>query len=136
MPLRPLPLLLAACALAAPVAACGSDASDGRDQDAVQQTVERFVSAFAGGHDAEACRLLSDDAKDALGAPSSCPAGIAALRAMLPTAQRDRLGDAQVESVEVAGDRATVRLSAFIDSDGRPTRLRRVDGRWLIQPEG
>lgn len=87
------------------------------DEDEIRAIVEERRS-----DQASICDRMTAELLDSLGGREDCR--------QLAQADDNRDPDAEVESVEVAGDRATVRLTG--GQEGGEIVFRRVDGEWLL----
>jgi hypothetical protein len=119
---------LAACCLA--LSACGGG---GSDEDQARAAATDFTRAFVDGDMDKACELMTGNAKRqivqagaALGG-GDCPKIMKAARGLMDKGELDEIRHYKVDSVTVKGDTATIK-----DNSGSPTRLRKVEGDWLV----
>ena len=114
------------------VAGCGDS-----EEDRVKETVDTYFEAFVDSEGDKACELLSDEARrdvvrqvgDQIGT-KNCGDAMNRVRATLDTESVEALRGAQVQRVEIEGDRATVTL----ETNGRSTdaQMERVGGDWRV----
>jgi hypothetical protein len=117
------------------VAGCGGS---GRAPDPapgqVRTTLRQFLAAFAGGDYARACTLMTADTQAATVRAtrdrhvSDCPGALRLVWTSAPAAQRDALAHDTIRSVTVTGLTAAVSMA----KTAKPTYLRKVAGRWLV----
>lgn len=140
---------LSAVALALGAVGCGGSGSSS-DQ-AVKQTMQRFLAAVGRGDGQTACTLVTPAGQQALAAQIatithstkqvSCQVILTEIAKLLPAAVKLGLQNAQVQKVTVTGNTASVRskdiratkgnLNAFL-SGSAPTKLQKVGGVWKV----
>jgi hypothetical protein len=120
---------------AAPLSACGGEASE----DEVRAAWEEAADAIAAGSATDFCALVSAEGKEAITerAGLSCEDAIRLVATQLGAEDKARIRVAEIVQVDVSGDEATVRYEsdaalARVGLTGR-TSLVRVDGRWLLR---
>jgi hypothetical protein len=138
---------LIALAVAIGAAGCGGSGDD----QAVKQTVQRFLGDIGKGDGNAACALVTPAGQAALAAQIaslthathtvSCQLILTEIAKLLPPAARQGLESVQVKNVTVKGNTATVlskdihatkgNASAFL-SGGAPTKLVKVGGAWKV----
>src|SRR3712207_9495113 len=114
------PPRIAAIALVACLTAAGCGESD---EDRIRTAITDYYKAFAAGDGEKACAQLSDKARDQFTLRSKapgCPAAVAAAVERPDVKKfRDRLGDVNIQGVDVNGRTATADVSAI----GATTRV-------------
>jgi hypothetical protein len=136
--LRTLSLALLATA-ALGVVGCGGDDSGGGgdDESQIRDVVRNYAAAIADKDGDTACGFLTESARkqvEAAGAAldaDGCGEVMEKVTAQASDADRQQLKDAEVVSVKVDGDRATVQVKAG-DETGDPSTLIKEDGEWRI----
>jgi hypothetical protein len=138
---------LVAVAVAVGVAGCGGS---GEDQ-AVKQTMQRFLGAIGRGDGKAACAFVTPAGQAALAQQIaalthathtvSCQLILTQIAHLLPPAAKQGLESVQVQKVTVKGNTATVfsrdihptkgNASAFL-SGSAPTKLVKVGGDWKV----
>jgi hypothetical protein len=128
-------------------AGCGGSGDD----QAVKQTMQRFLAAVGRGDGKAACALVTPSGQAALAAQIaalthathavSCELILTEIAHLLPPAAKQGLESVQVQKATVKGNTATVfsrdvhatkgNLSAFL-SGSAPTRLVKVGGAWKV----
>ena len=129
--------LLATAALG--VSACGGDDSGGGgdDESQIRAVVSDYAAAIADQDGDKACGFLTDQARESVEAAGrslqadGCADVMEKVLEQTSEADRDDLKDIEVVSVEIDGDRATVRVKAGGD-EGDPSTLVKEDGDWKI----
>jgi hypothetical protein len=136
-----------ALAVALGAAGCGGSGDD----QAVKQTVQRFLAAIGRGNGKAACALVTPAGQAALAAQIatlthathtvSCPVILTEIAKLLPPAAKQGLESVQVKKATVKGNSATVlsrdlhatkgNATAFL-SGGAPTKLVKVGGAWKV----
>ena len=129
--MRPALALLAALALV--FAGCGGS-SQPSDEDQIKATLRDYYVAFANGDAESACADLASDVQVQFAKQSGtedCPGAIAKAR-QRPDTRRytSSFKDAEILSVEVAGDKAVARVRAIGATQKIP--LRREGKEWKI----
>ena len=114
------------------VAGCGDS-----EEDRVKETLDTYFEAFVDSEGDKACELLSDEARrdvvrqvGSQVGTKSCGDAMDRVRATLDAESVDALEAAEVQRVQIDGDRATVTL----ETDGRSTdaQMERVGGDWRV----
>jgi SnoaL-like domain len=120
--------MVAACALAG--AGCGES-----DEEQVEDTVKAYMSAVADGDGEEACEQLTERGRREIAegltevtGGEGCAGAFESLHARAGERALRRLRNAEVTSVTVDGDTATLR----IEDAPHPPKLRKIDGEWKI----
>jgi hypothetical protein len=138
-----LPVLLLLLGAALWLAACGGDGDDGdgaagqatADARAVERLAERYVAALAAGDERAACATRAR--RDRLELARSAGSCERAFSALMATTEFASLEHAQIGTVTVRGDRASVRYE-LPGEDGADSELLAIKegGRWgLIEEE-
>ena len=134
-PARALGVLAASLALAAGVAACGSDSS-ADDEGQVKDRVQSLYKGFAAKKPDQICDSLTDKQKDTItkrpgasGKKQSCE-DVMKLVLSLAGSQLKDVGKSKVTEVTVKGEKATATVS-FKGRKGK-VGLAKEDGDWLI----
>jgi ketosteroid isomerase-like protein len=130
--------LLAAVSIAA-VGCGGSDAKS--DDEQIRDTVSGYAAAFADGDGKEVCDRLTERAQKeviaqgkALGGDfTTCEETIKQLTSVISSADKKALREIEVTKLTVKGDTATLQAGA---GNGATTRMRKVDGEWLVDGTG
>jgi hypothetical protein len=121
------------------VAACGGDDSGGGgdDQSQIRDVVTNYAAAIADKDGDTACGFLTESARKQVEAAGEaldadgCGEVMEKVTAEASDEDRQDLKDAEVVSVKVDGDRATVQVKAGEDT-GDPSTLIKEDGEWRI----
>ncbi len=115
--------------LALGAAACGSKS----DEDQVKEVVGDYITAAADGNGAEACTMLTPEAKRAFTDQSniSCEQGIEQISKTLNEDQREKAKELELDA-NVDGEKATVTYDKPSGSGKNTVRLEKRDGDWLI----
>jgi hypothetical protein len=116
------------------ITGCGGTANDPKD------VANAFSEALAAGDYGKACDLMTGDAKAQVfqaaafsgQKPDGCEGAWKNVMAITDAADRDVLEKARVSTVDVAGNKATVRYS---NSAKRTTALVKKGGHWLVDKE-
>jgi hypothetical protein len=134
-PARRSALVVAVALAALPAAGCGGAPAE----DEVRSAWKGAASAAAAGDATEFCERVSAEGRDTLAERLgvSCEDAIRLLAPRLDARDRRAIEDAEITSVEVSGDEATVRYEstaalAKLGFTGRTTMIR-VDDRWLLE---
>ncbi len=134
------------------LAGCGDD-SDSHEA-AVKGTITGFFTDVAENRGTQACdrlatgtvRLLSALAPSA-GVPATCPDGIRAVNGRLSDEEKEALKSAEVKTVTISGDTATVNpndvefeiegTSGLLSNvKGGTVQLKKIDDEWKIESLG
>jgi hypothetical protein len=138
---------LVAVAVALGAAGCGGSGDD----QAVKQTMQRFLGAIGRGDGKAACALVTPAGQAALAQQIaalthatrtvSCQLILTEIAKLLPPAAKQGLESVRVQKVTVKGNTATVlsrdvhatngNVSAFL-SGSAPTKLAKVGGSWKV----
>jgi hypothetical protein len=151
---------VAAAALVAALAGCGTPVTGtpapqptpppdpAADQRAIETLFQDYYQALGAQDFATACGLNAPETTNQLLAnvrsrgveAATCEEAMTAVYAIPQNARvvQQVAKNATVEGVTVSGDEATVSWSSEVDGKRSPgtTRLRRVDGRWLLASTG
>jgi hypothetical protein len=148
---RLIPLGLALVSFLA-VAGCGDDADS--DEAAVKEVITGFFTDVAENNGTEACERLTTGTvrifsvvAPAAGAPATCSDHIRVVNGQMTEEEKDALKTAEVKSVTVSGDAATVApddvvfelrgTSTLLSSvKAGPVLLKNVDDEWKIESLG
>jgi hypothetical protein len=121
-------------AFALALAGCGGGGGGQSDEDQIRATLHDYYAAFASGDAESACADLAADVQQKFAKASGtedCPSAILKARGRPDTrSYTSRFKDAQVASVQVAGDRAVAKVRAI--GVTQPIPLRRVGKEWKI----
>jgi hypothetical protein len=129
------------------LAGCGADeapapGSAERPEAMAAQAVHRYFGALAASDAGAACDALTERARRAAAQQlkvDGCEQAMETLIRAIPDDARGALRTIEATAVEIDGDTATTELSRTRFSlPGRadPTRLKREDGEWRIEPVG
>lgn len=122
--------------LALSLTACGG--SGDKDAKEIRSTVTTYVTAFVDKDAAKACSLLTESAKQRLSAQQgaaggSCEKTIAKiLEVFVKPNVATQLKQIKVTGVKIDGDTATVETEPNFGGQSKPTELKKVDGKWLV----
>jgi hypothetical protein len=146
---RPFFVLMATCAAVA-LAACGGDDGDsatatsssgGDDREAVTAVITGYTDAFADGDFEKACDLLTDDSREQIEEAAKeldaegCPDALEKATGSLDDKARESLRGITVTSVQIDGDRATVRTKlGGTGEEADPALVVKEDGEWRLAP--
>ena len=120
-------ILAAAAVTALVIGGCGGGSSD---EDTVRTTVTDYFKAMGNGDGERLCALLTPPSREQIGG-GDCPSIIAASAKKLDESDRKALRDVDVDftTVKITGDKAIVKGG---ENDDDPIKLRRIDGKWLV----
>jgi hypothetical protein len=135
---------LGAAVVAVAVTGCGGGGS--ADASQVKRTVQRALAALADGNGPAFCALATAGAQAELARTTpgaSCPDVVIRISHQLSPKVKLGLRHAQVGTVTISGDRASIRdgsitstegkLTGFLQASAPPTKLaRQSDGTWKI----
>jgi hypothetical protein len=120
-------------AVALLLAGCGGDS----DEDQVRSTIETYVEAFVAGDGKRGCELMTEETRNefvnkvaALTRTGDCARSLRVLRTLAGDATAKALEGADIEDIEIDGQTATATLVA--GGNRSPSKLAKVDGKWLI----
>ncbi len=131
-------LLPLAIVLALAAAGCGGSDGAKKDEDQIRTAVTNYVQAFVNKDAAAACALLTEQAKQRLAqqagaAGGSCEKTLGQVVKTFVTPQTaSQLRRIKVDSVKVSGDTATVDTTPDFGGQNKPTGMKKVNGRWLV----
>jgi hypothetical protein len=137
---------LGTTALAVAAVGCGGDGSRGADVAKVKQTVRQALAALADGNGLGFCALATAGAQAELARTTPgarCPQVVRTISQQLSPQVKLGLRHAQVGTVTINGDHASIRdgaitstqgkLKGFLQASAPPTRLtRQSNGTWKI----
>jgi len=121
------------CVVVLALGGCGAG-----DEEQIRGVMQDWKEAFLSGDGERACELMTGEARreiarSGLGA-SGCAEAMRTARGYFDRGELAQLEEMEVRSVRVTGSTAEARSSLDGD-DGSPTRLRKVEGDWLIDSD-
>ncbi len=136
--LRRLIPLAAVVALAAGGCGGSDGGGAGKDEEQIRTAVTDYVQAFVDKDASAACALLTEQAKQRLAqqagaAGGSCEKTLGqVVKTFVNPQTAKQLRKIKVDTVKVNGDTATVDTTPDFGGQSKPTEMKKVDGKWLV----